>query len=107
MTTGYTFVASAKAEKADSRHLYTTPNDVRANLPVCPNLTASKRAMLAEPWEYARENIAPLVLVEVWAARQRRPTLEVSGSIYCHPIVTGLSPNRNCATIVRVLCNQG
>ena len=31
--------------------------------------------MLAEPWGYARENIAPLVLVEVWAARQRRPTL--------------------------------
>ena len=26
-------------------------------------------AMLAEPWGYARKNIAPLVLVEVWAAR--------------------------------------
>jgi hypothetical protein len=24
--------------------------------------------MLAEPWGYARENIAPLVLVEIWAA---------------------------------------
>jgi hypothetical protein len=33
--------------------------------------------MLAEPWGYARENIASLVLVEVWAARQRRPTLMV------------------------------
>jgi hypothetical protein len=26
--------------------------------------------MLAEPWGYARQNIAPLVLVKVWAARQ-------------------------------------
>jgi hypothetical protein len=31
--------------------------------------------MLAEPWGYARQNIAPLVLVEVWAARQRPPYL--------------------------------
>jgi len=31
--------------------------------------------MLAEPWGYARQNIALLVLVKVWAARQRRPTL--------------------------------
>src|ERR1035437_3749898 len=37
-------------------------------------------AMLAEPWGYARQNIAPLVLVEVWAARQRRPTLVVVSS---------------------------
>jgi hypothetical protein len=46
--------------------------------------------MLAEPWGYARENIAPLVLVEVWTARpltfhfsatrQRRPTLVVVSS---------------------------
>jgi hypothetical protein len=36
--------------------------------------------MLAEPWGYARENIAPLVPVEVWAARQRRPTLVVVSS---------------------------
>jgi hypothetical protein len=39
--------------------------------------------MLAEPWGYAHENIAPLVLVEVWAARQRRPTLVVVSS--CAP----------------------
>jgi hypothetical protein len=31
--------------------------------------------MLAEPWGYARQNIAPLVLVEVWVARQRPPYL--------------------------------
>jgi len=29
--------------------------------------------MLAEPWGYARKNIAPLVLVEIGAARQRPP----------------------------------
>jgi hypothetical protein len=34
--------------------------------------------MLAEPWGYACQNIAPLVLVEDWAARQRHPTLVVS-----------------------------
>jgi hypothetical protein len=50
-------------------HFGTNTNDGRANLPVCSNLTASQRAMLAEPWGYARKNIAPLVLVEVWAAR--------------------------------------
>jgi hypothetical protein len=31
--------------------------------------------MLAEPWGYTRKNIALLVLVEVWAARQRPPYL--------------------------------
>jgi hypothetical protein len=46
--------------------------------------------MLAEPWGYARQNIAPLVLVKVWAARlvaskqsgdgQHRPTLVVVSS---------------------------
>jgi hypothetical protein len=41
--------------------------------------------MLAEPWGYARENIAPLVLVEVWAARQRRPTLVLMSS--CTPFL--------------------
>ena len=30
--------------------------------------------MLAEPWGYAAKYIAPLVLVEVWEARQRRAT---------------------------------
>jgi len=34
--------------------------------------------MLAESWGYARQNIAPLVLVKVRAARQHRPTLMVS-----------------------------
>src|ERR1035437_3622891 len=43
--------------------------------PISPPASA---AMLAEPWGYARQNIAPLVLVKVWAARQRRPTLVVS-----------------------------
>ncbi len=42
--------------------------------PISPPASA---AMPAEPWECARKNIAPLVLVEVWAARQRRPTLVV------------------------------
>jgi hypothetical protein len=65
-------------------HLDTSTNDGRANLPVCPNLTASKRSNAAEPWGYARQNIAPLVLVEVWAARQRRPTLVVVSS--CAPL---------------------
>jgi len=37
-------------------------------------------AMLAEPfWGYAHKNIA-LVLVEVWAVQQRRPTLVESKS---------------------------
>ncbi|HEY4984591.1 MAG TPA: hypothetical protein VIJ24_05965, partial [Verrucomicrobiae bacterium] len=48
--------------------------------PISPPASA---AMLAEPWGYAHENIAPLVLVEVWAARQRRPTLVVVSS--CAP----------------------
>jgi hypothetical protein len=39
--------------------------------------------MLAEPWGYARENIAPLVLVEVWAARQRPPYL---GGVRLRPL---------------------
>jgi len=43
--------------------------------------------MLAEPWGYARENIAPLVLVEVWVARQCRPTLVVvSTCAQMHPV---------------------
>jgi hypothetical protein len=33
--------------------------------------------MLAESGGYARKNIASLVLVEVWAARQRPPYLGV------------------------------
>jgi hypothetical protein len=36
-----------------------------ANLPVCPNLPAGKR----------NDTEAPLVLVEIWAARQRRPDI--------------------------------
>jgi hypothetical protein len=36
--------------------------------------------MLAEPRGYARQNIAPLVLEKVWAARQHRPTLMVVSS---------------------------
>jgi len=44
---------------------------------VAPISPPASAAMLAEPWGYARQNIAPLVLVEVWAARQRRPTLVV------------------------------
>jgi hypothetical protein len=44
----------------------------------CPNLTTCKRSIAGGTMGiYARENIASLVLVEVWAARQRRPTLVV------------------------------
>jgi hypothetical protein len=54
----------------------TAPNDGRANLPVCFNLTASKRSDAGGTVGiYTRKNIALLFLVEVWAARQRRPTL--------------------------------
>jgi hypothetical protein len=63
--------------------LDTTTNDGRANLPVCPNLTASKRSNAGGTVGIRHENIAPLVLVEVWAARQRRPTL-VAVSGYAH-----------------------
>jgi hypothetical protein len=60
------------------QHALDTPtNDGRANLPVCPNLTASKRSDAGGTMGYACQNIAPLVLLEVWAARQRRPTLVV------------------------------
>jgi hypothetical protein len=59
----------------------TIPNDGRANLPVCPNLTARQRSNAGGTMGIrTRQNIAPLVLVEVWAARQRRPTLVVSSS---------------------------
>ena len=51
---------------------------VEQTLPVCPNLTASQRSDAGGTiLGYARQNIAPLVLVKVWAARQRRPTLVV------------------------------
>ena len=54
----------------------TAPNDGRANLPVCLNLTASKRSDAGGTMGiYTRKNIALLVLVEVWAARQRPPYL--------------------------------
>jgi len=56
-------------------HLDTPTNDGGANLPVCPNLIASKRSDAGGTMGiYAHKNIAPLVLVEVWTARQRRPT---------------------------------
>ena len=54
--------------------LDTTTNDGRANLPVCPNLTASKRSNAGGTMGNAHENIAPLVLAEVWAERHLRPT---------------------------------
>ena len=54
----------------------TTNCDGSANLPVCPNLTASKRSDAdGTILGYVHKNIAPLVLVEVWAAQQHRPTL--------------------------------
>jgi hypothetical protein len=42
-----------------------TTNDGGANLPVCPNLTASQRSNAGGTMGYARKNIAPLVLVKV------------------------------------------
>jgi len=57
----------------------TAPNDGRANLPVCLNLTASKRSDAGGTMGiYTRKNITLLVLVEVWAARQR-PSYLVGG----------------------------
>jgi hypothetical protein len=51
-------------------------NDGRANLPVCLNLTLGKRSDAGGTFlGYAHRNIAPLVLVEVWAAQQHRPIL--------------------------------
>jgi hypothetical protein len=53
----------------------TPTKDGGANLPVCPNLSASKRSDAGGTMGIrTRKNIAPLVLVEIWAAWQRRPT---------------------------------
>src|ERR1035438_87352 len=46
--------------------------------PISPPASA---AMLAEPWGYARQIIAPLILVKVWAAQQ--PYLD--GGVKLHP----------------------
>jgi hypothetical protein len=69
-------VASRKG-RGSSRwaQLDTTTNNGRANCRFAPISLPASAAMLAEPWGYARQNIAPLVLVEVWAARQRPPYL--------------------------------
>jgi len=68
-------VANAKDFGMDAgAHLDTTTNEGRAELPLCPNLTASERS---DAGEITRQNIASLVLVAVWAAQQRRPTLMV------------------------------
>ena len=56
-------------------HFDTNTNDGRANLPVCQNLTASQRSDADGTMRIRRKNIAPLVLGEVWAARQRPPYL--------------------------------
>jgi len=44
----------------------------RAELLLCPNLTASQRS---EAGSKTRQNLAAVVLMEFWAARQRRPTV--------------------------------
>jgi len=52
----------------------TIANDGRANLPVCPNLTARQRSNAGETMGIrTRQNIAPLVLVEVWAGSAALP----------------------------------
>ncbi|MGB8367861.1 MAG: hypothetical protein ACLPYZ_04030 [Limisphaerales bacterium] len=43
----------------------------RAELPLCPNLTGSKRN---DAGSRTGKNITSLVLAEIWAARQHRPT---------------------------------
>src|ERR1017187_10875457 len=69
------------SEGRNGRNLTQPPPMVGQTCRFAPISPPASAAMLAEPWAYARQNIAPLVLVEVWAARpsypaaqQRRPT---------------------------------
>jgi hypothetical protein len=68
------------SEGRNGRNLTQPPPMVGQTCRFAPISPPASAAMLAEPWGYARENIAPLVLVEIWAARQRRPTLVVVSS---------------------------
>jgi hypothetical protein len=52
-------------------------NDGRANLPVCPNLTASKRSNAGETMWIRTQEHHSARSGGIWAARQRRPTLVV------------------------------
>src|SRR5664280_1128401 len=62
-------------------HLPTRAGQICRFAPISPPASA---AMLAEPWGYGRENFAPLVLVDAWAARPRRPALVVVSG--CAPV---------------------
>src|ERR1039457_4479205 len=76
------------SEGRNGRNLTQPPPMVGQTCRFAPISPPASAAMLAEPWGYACQNIAPLVLVEDWAARpltfhfsatrQRRPTLVVS-----------------------------
>jgi hypothetical protein len=48
---------------------------------LCPNLTANQRSGAGGK---TRQNIAAIVLMEIWAARQRRPTA-VAHCVALHP----------------------
>ena len=47
----------------------------RAELPLCPNLTGSKRN---DAGSRTGKNITSLVLAEIWAARQHRPPIKAT-----------------------------
>ena len=61
-------------------HLDTATIEGRADLPVGPNLSASERSDVGGN---AGKNIAPLVLSNIWAVRQHRPTLVVVSRACC------------------------
>jgi len=61
----------------EGRNLTLPPTMVGQTCRFAPISPPASAAKLAEPQGYAHENIVPLVLVEVWATRQRRPTLGV------------------------------
>ena len=66
-----TFIACL-CEGGQGAQLDTRTNEGRDDLPVVPNLSASERS---DAGGNAGQNIAPLVLADIWAAQQRRPTL--------------------------------
>src|ERR1017187_10674010 len=61
------------SEGRNGRNLTQPPPMVGQTCRFAPISPPASAAMLAEPWAYARQNIAPLVLVEVWAARPSYP----------------------------------
>jgi hypothetical protein len=65
-------------------HFATAPNDGRANLPVCPILTARKRSDAGGTMGIRTQEHRSARSVEVWAARQHQPYL--GGSARLCPI---------------------